>query len=186
MRRRRGRPGTGHPLCRARPPTGTLIDTAPFPVPAGCVVLEDSPSPVYGAALLMRFGSDPIRGSNPRSSAERRSMLVELRSTAPRPQYLPGGGGRPPGPPVSAAPAKAGWAPPVPASPTKAGGRLPCSTTPGAGSAGKSRVVPAAPAKAGGRALFGAAGLTEGALGGRLLAPTRSGLLGSGAQVGYV
>src|ERR1700685_4046349 len=32
--------------------------------------MEDSPSPVYGAALLMRFGSDPIRGSNPRSSAE--------------------------------------------------------------------------------------------------------------------
>ena len=58
-----------HPLCRARPPTGTLIDTAPFPVLVGRVVLEDSPSPVYGAALLMRFGSDPIRGSNPRSSA---------------------------------------------------------------------------------------------------------------------
>src|SRR5882672_1976150 len=50
---------------------------------SGCAVLEDSPSPVYGAALLMRFGSDPIRGSNPRSSAERPSMLVELRSTAP-------------------------------------------------------------------------------------------------------
>ena len=106
MRRRRGRPGTGHPLCRARPPTGTLIDTAPFPVPVGCVVLEDSPSPVYGAALLMRFGSDPIRGSNPRSSAERRSMLVELRSTAPRPA-VPSRGGDPPDPPVSASPTKA-------------------------------------------------------------------------------
>src|ERR1700730_2598279 len=98
MRRRRGRAGTEHPLCRARPPTGTLIDTAPFPVPAGCVVLEDSPSPVYGAALLMRFGSDPIRGSNPRSSAERRSMLVELRSTAPRPA-VSSRGDDPPEPP---------------------------------------------------------------------------------------
>src|ERR1700736_657948 len=67
---RRGRAGAEHPLCRGRPPTATLIDTAPCPVPAGFVVLEDSPSPVYGAALLMRFGSDPIRGSNPRSSSE--------------------------------------------------------------------------------------------------------------------
>jgi hypothetical protein len=31
--------------------------------------MEDSPSPVYGAALLMRFGGNTIRGSNPRSSA---------------------------------------------------------------------------------------------------------------------
>ena len=30
---------------------------------------EASPSPVYGAALLMRFGFAPIRGSNPRASA---------------------------------------------------------------------------------------------------------------------
>ncbi len=30
---------------------------------------EASPSPVYGAALLMRFGFTPIRGSNPRASA---------------------------------------------------------------------------------------------------------------------
>src|SRR6185437_4205910 len=37
---------------------------------SGRAVLEDSPSPVYGAALLMRFGSDPIQGSNPRSSAQ--------------------------------------------------------------------------------------------------------------------
>ena len=31
--------------------------------------MEDSPSPVYGAALLMRLGFTPLRGSNPRSSA---------------------------------------------------------------------------------------------------------------------
>src|SRR5690606_21465718 len=31
--------------------------------------LEASPSLVYGAALLMRFGLTPIRGSNPRASA---------------------------------------------------------------------------------------------------------------------
>jgi hypothetical protein len=31
---------------------------------------EASPSPVYGAALLMRFGFTPIRGSNPRASAD--------------------------------------------------------------------------------------------------------------------
>ena len=88
MRRRRGRPGTEHPLCRARPPTGTLIDTAPYPVPVGCVVLEDSPSPVYGAALLMRFGSDPIRGSNPRSSAQ---LCSRAFGPLPRSRYLPGG-----------------------------------------------------------------------------------------------
>jgi hypothetical protein len=33
---------------------------------------EASPSPVYGAALLMRFGFAPIRGSNPRASARLR------------------------------------------------------------------------------------------------------------------
>ena len=33
------------------------------------VRVEDSPSPVYGAALLMRLGLTPLRGSNPRSSA---------------------------------------------------------------------------------------------------------------------
>ena len=71
MRTRRGRAGIRHPALPSTAATGTLIDTAPFPVPAGRVVLEDSPSPVYGAALLMRFGSDPIRGSNPRSSAAR-------------------------------------------------------------------------------------------------------------------
>ena len=31
--------------------------------------LEASPSPVYGAALLMRFGFIPIPGSNPGASA---------------------------------------------------------------------------------------------------------------------
>jgi hypothetical protein len=35
----------------------------------GRVRMEASPSPVYGAALLMRFGLAPIRGSNPRASA---------------------------------------------------------------------------------------------------------------------
>jgi hypothetical protein len=33
------------------------------------VRVEDSPSPVYGAALLMRLGFTALRGSNPRSSA---------------------------------------------------------------------------------------------------------------------
>lgn len=41
--------------------------------PVACIGLvgpkEDSPSPVYGAALLMRLGLTPFRGSNPRSSA---------------------------------------------------------------------------------------------------------------------
>src|SRR6202012_1951874 len=46
-----------------------------LPALAGAAVLEDSPSPVYGAALLMRFGSDPIRGSNPRASALRQGPL---------------------------------------------------------------------------------------------------------------
>src|SRR6185437_9506536 len=45
---------------------GTLWPTAPR------VRLEDSPSPVYGAALLMRLGVTTLRGSNPRSSAARR------------------------------------------------------------------------------------------------------------------
>jgi hypothetical protein len=56
--------------------------------------MEDSPSPVYGAALLMRFGSDPIRGSNPRSSAEPCSAAWRPPS---RSVHLPGG--RPPVPP---------------------------------------------------------------------------------------
>ena len=50
--------------------------------------MEDSPSPVYGAALLMRFGSDPIRGSNPRSSAE--PCLLAFGRLPPS-LYLPGG-----------------------------------------------------------------------------------------------
>src|SRR5580692_10270641 len=70
MRAESGRGRSRPPLCRAHPPTGTLIDTASFPALAGCVVLEDSPSQVYGAALLMRFGSDPIRSSNLRASAQ--------------------------------------------------------------------------------------------------------------------
>jgi hypothetical protein len=35
---------------------------------------EASPSPVYGAALLMRFGFAPIRGSNPRASAREQAL----------------------------------------------------------------------------------------------------------------
>src|SRR4029077_17638227 len=53
-------------LCRGRPSAGTLWPTAPY------VRMEDSPSPVYGAALLMRLGVTNLRGSNPRSSAARR------------------------------------------------------------------------------------------------------------------
>src|SRR5205823_2296685 len=54
------RPGL---LCRGHLSAGTLWPTAPR------VRLEDSPSPVYGAALLMRLGVTTLRGSNPRSSA---------------------------------------------------------------------------------------------------------------------
>src|SRR5487761_541993 len=98
MQRRRGRGRIRRPLCRPRPPTGTLIVTAPFPVPVGCVVLEDSPSPVYGAALLMRFGSDPIRGSNPRSSAEAVSYGREASPPSPLPA-VSSRGDDPPEPP---------------------------------------------------------------------------------------
>src|ERR1700678_466305 len=56
--------------------------------------MEDSPSPVYGAALLMRFGSDPIRGSNPRSSAQLTFRFQpgfrQLRSGGNRPGALRG------------------------------------------------------------------------------------------------
>ena len=64
----------------ARPPVRCST-----PRPFGSVVLEDSPSPVYGAALLMRFGSDPIRGSNPRSSARGFPLFVGLRPHFPAP-----------------------------------------------------------------------------------------------------
>src|ERR1700728_2127479 len=99
MRAESGRGRSPPPLCRARPPTGTLIDTASFPALAGCVVLEDSPSQVYGAALLMRFGSDPIRSSNLRSSARGSPLFGGRGPTFPHPTRgcLPGG--RPPGPP---------------------------------------------------------------------------------------
>ena len=50
-------------LCRGTGSAGTLWPTAPI------VRVEDSPSPVYGAALLMRLGLAALRGSNPRSSA---------------------------------------------------------------------------------------------------------------------
>jgi hypothetical protein len=96
------------PLCRAHPPTGTLIDTASFPALAGCVVLEDSPSQVYGAALLMRFGSDPIRSSNLRSSARGSSMFGGLAPTFPIPLADVSRGGDPPGPPRRAG-AGFGW-----------------------------------------------------------------------------
>ena len=39
---------------------------------------EASPSPVYGAALLMRFGFAPIRGSNPRASAAADQALCQI------------------------------------------------------------------------------------------------------------
>jgi hypothetical protein len=58
--------GPAGSLCRGRARAGTLWPTAPF------VRVEDSPSPVYGAALLMRLGFTALRGSNPRSSAARR------------------------------------------------------------------------------------------------------------------
>ena len=92
---------------KGREPASALLSTADYryadrhrdvSAPAGCAVLEDSPSQVYGAALLMRFGSDPIRGSNPRSSAEAAyparwpsATFATARSIFP--------GGRPPGPP---------------------------------------------------------------------------------------
>jgi hypothetical protein len=41
------------------------------------VRMEASPSQVYGAALLMRFGSDPIRSSNLRASAQQTGSFRE-------------------------------------------------------------------------------------------------------------
>src|SRR5258708_37482957 len=40
----------------------------------GSAWLEDSPSPVYGAALLMRLGGDPFRSSHLRSSAPHQAL----------------------------------------------------------------------------------------------------------------
>src|SRR5580693_1650530 len=108
MRAESGRGRSRPPLCRAHPPTGTLIDTASFPALAGCVVLEDSPSQVYGAALLMRFGSDPIRSSNLRSSARGSPLFGGLAPTFPIPLADVSRGGDPPDPPMSAAPT-CGW-----------------------------------------------------------------------------
>ena len=48
------------------------------------VRVEDSPSPVYGAALLMRLGVTTLRGSNPRSSAAPR-LCPEHLWTGPDP-----------------------------------------------------------------------------------------------------
>src|SRR6202000_2125401 len=65
----------------ARDPPSALPSTAGYRYAdrhralSGCAVLEDSPSPVYGAALLMRFGFTPIRGSNPRSSASEQAYF---------------------------------------------------------------------------------------------------------------
>ena len=59
--------GRTHLLCRRSAGTGTLGRT-----PLGH--WEASPSPVYGAALLMRFGFTPIRGSNPRASAPEQAL----------------------------------------------------------------------------------------------------------------
>src|SRR5439155_22323909 len=67
------RPGL---LCRGWVSTGTLWPTAPR------VRVEDSPSPVYGAALLMRLGVTTLRGSNPRSSAARRPSPRTCRDRA--------------------------------------------------------------------------------------------------------
>ncbi len=75
----------GHRLGTGSAPGRRSLCRAP-PVPVRCSTprhlglrsawtrVEDSPSPVYGAALLMRFGSDPIRGSNPRSSAPHQAL----------------------------------------------------------------------------------------------------------------
>ena len=69
--------------------------------------MEASPSPVYGAALLMRFGSDPIRGSNPRSSAE--TVNYGRQASPPSPlSAVSSRGDDPPDPPMSAPPTKAG------------------------------------------------------------------------------
>ena len=68
--------GPAGSLCRGRPRAGTLWPTAPF------VRVEDSPSPVYGAALLMRLGVTTLRGSNPRSSAARRPSPGTCRDRA--------------------------------------------------------------------------------------------------------
>ena len=89
----------------ARPPVRCST-----PRPFGSVVLEDSPSPVYGAALLMRFGSDPIRGSNPRSSARGFPLFGRLRRPS-RSHSRISPGGRPPGPPDvrRRAPHESGW-----------------------------------------------------------------------------
>ena len=58
---------------RAAPPgwQAVLLALPPYryAVADPCGHWEASPSPVYGAALLMRFGFAPIRGSNPRASA---------------------------------------------------------------------------------------------------------------------
>jgi hypothetical protein len=54
-------------LCRVSGDTGTLMADR-------LVIREASPSPVYGAALLMRFGFAAIRGSNPRASAREQGL----------------------------------------------------------------------------------------------------------------
>src|ERR1019366_9681424 len=63
-----------------------------YPRAAHLVHQEASPSPVYGAALLMRFGFAAIRGSNPRASAPDQGVRAKARApwsasvliTAPR------------------------------------------------------------------------------------------------------
>src|SRR5690606_549833 len=57
--------------CRRTPPA-CILDRRYLALGApvrGRVSMEASPSLVYGAALLMRFGLTPVRGSNPRASA---------------------------------------------------------------------------------------------------------------------
>ena len=59
-------------LCSAVAVTGTLRRTYRS--------REASPSPVYGAALLMRLGFAPFRGSNPRASAPGQGACPEAQA----------------------------------------------------------------------------------------------------------
>src|SRR5664280_2912501 len=77
---RRGLPSL--PASAAASPGGVRGRSLPSPIdrgyrarrrPAGRK--EASPSPVYGAALLMRFGLIPIPGSNPGASAVAAEVL---------------------------------------------------------------------------------------------------------------
>ena len=81
VRTRRRRAAAGrHGLSSALPPGRPRAGRAPGPLVVFSSVVtrelgppEASPSPVYGAALLMRFGLIPIPGSNPGASAQRQT-----------------------------------------------------------------------------------------------------------------